>query len=164
MQTYAPWWIDLDETSAGPFLLLPCSRALPLIVGPHHADQLCLPAHVGKVHLGLLLTLPAPYEALIPKPLRPCFVRLAKPAAASAFFLALLHLHPLLARGTSSAAAPHDLLCCTWKRPALRAAAPAAQPCAPPCVSPSRAPPPGASSIAATPPGAACPGARAALV
>jgi len=50
-------------------------------VGPHHADQLCLPAHVGKVHLGLLLTLPAPYEALIPKPRRPCFVRLPKPAA-----------------------------------------------------------------------------------
>jgi len=47
-----------------------------------------------------------------------------------------------LARGTSSAAAPRDLLCCTWKRPALRAAAPAVQLCAPPCASPFRAPPP----------------------
>ena len=135
--------------TAGSFLLLPCSWALLLLVGPHHADQLCRPAvplsvSADNVHLGLLLTLPAPYEALVPKPLRPCFVHLAKPAAASAFSLALLHLRPLLARGISSAAAPRDLLCCTWKRPTLRAASPSAQPWAPPCASPSRAPPPGA--------------------
>ena len=76
-----------------------------MLVGPHHADQLCLPAHVGKVHLGLLLTLPALYEALIPKPLRPCFVRLAKPASASAFFLPCCICTPY-SRG-SPAAPPH---------------------------------------------------------
>ena len=164
MQTYAPWWIDLDENSAGPFLLLPCSWALPLLVGPHHADQLCLPAHVGKVHLGLLLTLPAPYETLIPKPLRPCFVRLAKPAAASAFFLPCCICTPY-SRG-APAAPPHPTT--------FSAAHGSDQPCVlpPPQRSRVRLPvcrPPERrhqepSSIAATPPGAACPGARTTLV
>jgi len=72
--------------------------------------------------------------------LRPCFVRLVKPAAASAFSLALLHLRPLLARER------HQQRRRTPRPPLLHveATSPAVQPCAPPCVPPSRAPPPGA--------------------